>query len=532
MPPPPSLHDTVADALGRSGTSRLFGLPGGGPNLDLIGAAADRGIPFVLAHGESEAAIMAATHGLLTGTPTAVVATRGPGATSLVNGVAQATMDRFPLVAITDTVPSEQAHRVAHQRVDQRALLAPVTKESITVGLETPSDRLAETIAATTTWPFGAVHFDCDPTAAESSARKPAEHEAADPCPGCGAIDQARHLVAAARSPIVIVGVEAAAQAGVIRPLLDAFGAPVLCTYQAIGTVPTASRLFAGLFTNGALERPVLDAADLVVTIGLDPVEPIPAAWDRPVPVVELSAVANRAPYLPATVEVVGNLATTASAVLAAGAHVWADDAGTTFRRVARERIDACAVDGNGRLGPVELMQTLAPAVPESATVTVDAGAHFLAVMPLIEVPDPYRLLISNGLATMGFAVPAAIGAAIARPGCPVVALTGDGGLSMVLAELETIARLALPITIVCFNDAALSLISLKQRQGQGDRSAVQYRPVDYAAVASASGVPGTVVESADELGAALATGWGRPRLLDVQLDPASYPELIRATRG
>lgn len=531
MPPLPSLHDTVADALGRSGTSRLFGLPGGGPNLDLIGAAADRGIPFVLAHGESEAAIMAATHGLLTGTPTAVVATRGPGATSLVNGLAQATMDRFPLVAITDTVPSDQADRVAHQRLDQRALLAPVTKESITVGLATPSDRLAETIAATTTWPFGAVHFDCDPTAVEPSDRKSAEHGAADPGPDCGAIDQARHLVAAARSPIVIVGVEAAAQAGVIRPLLEAFGAPVLCTYQAIGTVPTTSRLFAGLFTNGALERPVLDAADLVLTIGLDPVEPIPAAWDRPVSVVELSAVADRAPYLPGTVEIVGDLASTASAVLAgAGAHVWADDAGTTFRRVVRERIHACAVDG--RLGPVELVRTLAPAVPETATVTVDAGAHFLAVMPLVEVPDPYRLLISNGLATMGFAVPAAIGAAIARPGCPVVALTGDGGLSMVLAELETIARLALPITIVCFNDAALSLIGVKQGQGQGGRSAVQYRPVDYAAVASASGVPGTVVESADGLGAALAAGWGRPRLLDVRLDPASYPKLIRATRG
>ena len=166
------------------------------------------------------------------------------------------------------------------------------------------------------------------------------------------------------------------------------------------------------------------------------------------------------------------------------------------------------------------------------ASITVDAGAHFLAVMPLVPVANPHQLLISNGLATMGFAVPAAIGVSLARPGEPVVALTGDGGLSMVLGELETIARLELPITVVVFNDAALSLIEIKQSAGHGGSEAVRYRPVDFAAVASASGLDGIVVESERELAAALSGSWEQPRLVDARIDPSAYPALISVSRG
>jgi acetolactate synthase I/II/III large subunit len=177
-------------------------------------------------------------------------------------------------------------------------------------------------------------------------------------------------------------------------------------------------------------------------------------------------------------------------------------------------------------------VETAAAAVPDHLTTTVDAGAHFLAIMPNWPVAEPLRLLISNGLATMGFAVPAAIGAALARPGQPVLALTGDGGLSMVLSELETIARLDLPITVVVFNDAALSLIEIKQRADHGGRQAVRYQQVDFAAIARASGLDATVVVDDDELTAALAGDWNRPRLIDARIDPADYPHLIRVTRG
>ena len=118
-----SLHHRLAAALAAAGSTTMFGLPGGGPNLDVIGAATAEGLRFVLAHTEAAAAIMASTHGLLTGTSSAVVVTRGPGASSLTNGLAQATLDRYPLVAVTDTVPVASTSRVAHQRLDQRAML-------------------------------------------------------------------------------------------------------------------------------------------------------------------------------------------------------------------------------------------------------------------------------------------------------------------------------------------------------------------------------------------------------------------------
>ena len=171
-------------------------------------------------------------------------------------------------------------------------------------------------------------------------------------------------------------------------------------------------------------------------------------------------------------------------------------------------------------------------AAPPGTVATVDAGAHFLAVMPFWPADAPGDLLISNGLATMGFAVPAAIAAALTRPGRPVVAFVGDGGLGMTLAELETLARLALPVTVLVFDDARLSLIAVKQGGRHGGDAAVAYRDVDFAAVAVAMGIAAVAVGSEQDLAAALRDGWDRPRLLDVRTDPASYRHLIAVTRG
>ena len=178
------------------------------------------------------------------------------------------------------------------------------------------------------------------------------------------------------------------------------------------------------------------------------------------------------------------------------------------------------------------MVQAWARSSDRPLTTTVDAGAHFLAVMPLWEVDEPKRLLISNGLATMGYAVPAAVGAALARPDEGVLALTGDGGLGMALAELETIARLELPVTIVVFDDAALSLIRIKQGEGHGGPGAVTYRPTDFAAVARAHGLAATTVTTAGELAAALAATRDEPTLIDARIDPSPYPHLLKVTRG
>ena len=132
----------------------------------------------------------------------------------------------------------------------------------------------------------------------------------------------------------------------------------------------------------------------------------------------------------------------------------------------------------------------------------------------------------------MGFALPAAIAAALARPGRPVVCMVGDGGLAMTLAELETLARLQLPVTVVVFDDSALSLIAIKQQPGQGGADAVRYATIDFAQIAAAMGLDASVATCADDIAALLAKDWERPRLIDARIDPATYPALLAATRG
>lgn len=508
--------------LSRAGVDTLFGLPGGGPNLDKVGAAHDAEIRFVLMHGETAACIAAGTYGLLTGTVGVAIGTRGPGVSSAVNGVAQATLDRHPLLYVADTVPAAIRGRVPHQRLDQPAVMRPVAKWAGTLGSERPGEVAAAALALAATRPPGAVHLDFDPTAPGDPP--PPVPPPAGPPPDDD-VAAAVALLAGAERPVVVAGGEAIPWTRELRTFAAAAGCPVLATYHAKGIVADGGPHAAGLFTNGALERPLLEAADLVVTAGLDPVEPIPQAWEYVQPVLAIHPWRPADRYLEPAVELIGPVGPILDRLAPHATSTWPPAAGAAARERARA---ALAADAAG-LSPHDVVAATQEWASSGATVTVDAGAHFLVVMPMWEAAEPRRVLISNGLATMGFAVPAAIGAALARPGAPVICFVGDGGLGMALAELETIARLGLPITIVVLNDAALSLIAVKQRPDQGGTAATRYAATDFAAVARGFGIPAAVASTAEELRAALGPG---PRLVDCRVDPAPYRHVIRATRG
>jgi acetolactate synthase I/II/III large subunit len=524
-----SLADVLADGVARRGADTVFGLPGGGPNLDVVGAAGRAGLRFVLAHGETAACIMAGTYGMLTGRPALAIATRGPGAASAANGVAQATLDRFPLLFVSDCVPTDQRARVAHQRIDQTAVMAPLGKWSGVLGSHEPAEVIDASLRLAAAMPAGAVHLDFDPTAAGD--RPPA-------LPALETIDddalvRAAALLAEARRPVVLAGLACLPWATALRAQLERLGCPVLLTYQCAGLLPAGSPNLAGLFTNGAIERPLLEQADLVLCLGLDAVEPIPAPWPTPAPVLSLHPTPVHDDYVPITVELTGPLDDLLAGLGPSVRSEWPAGHGAAIRRAGLDALAGVPASGqSGALSPLDVVATAAEEAPRNATATVDAGAHFLAVMPFWPTAEPASLLISNGLATMGFAVPAAIGAALARPGRPVVCFVGDGGLAMTMAELETIARLDLPITVVVFNDAALSLIEIKQTVQQGGDDAVRFRSTDFAAMARASGLPGAAVDDRHGLRAALAGGWGSPRLIDVAVDPSSYRHLVTVTRG
>jgi acetolactate synthase-1/2/3 large subunit len=312
-----------------------------------------------------------------------------------------------------------------------------------------------------------------------------------------------------------------------------------LHTYRARGIVPDPAAEAAGLVTGGTAEWPLLSAADLIIGLGVDEAEMIPASWDyaaRTLLVTEHPARSGEAGYFTGSTVLRAPLPA-AIAVLATGVEraEWPPGIGRSARIDAARRLVEAARAAPGLLAPQQVVALIREHVPQDAVATVDAGAHMLVVMPLWEVTEPRRLLISSGLATMGFALPAAIAAAQCAAGQLVVAFTGDGGLGMTLAEIETAVRLRLRIVVIVFNDGTLSLIKIKQQPtGQGGAEAVDYRPVSFAAVAVAMGAAGAAVSAAAELAGALETAMHRdgPTVIDVAVDPAGYPAVMELSRG
>jgi acetolactate synthase I/II/III large subunit len=531
----------IVTALADAGTRVVFGLPGGGPNLDVVGAAAAAGLRFVLARTETAAVIMAATYADLTGRPGAAVVTRGPGLASAVNGLAHAALDRLPVVVIADTVRSADAGRISHQRLDQAALGRVVAKAVVTIGRDRTGEAAATAVRLALMPPTGPVVAMMDDSGTSDPGAGPGPGAAARAPDDRDPRDAAVLVRALRRSrrPVIMLGTGAIAHTAAIRSALAGRGIPALHTYRARGVVPDSAAEAAGLVTGGTMEWPLLAAADVIVGLGVDEAEMIPAAWDYPAPVLLVAGYPpgrRGSAYFPGATALDISLPAAIGALAGSdGEHDWPPDAGRIARTRAALGLSAAATARPGFLSPVRVVRVARSHVPRETVVTVDAGAHMLAVMPLWEVTEPRRLLISSGLATMGFALPAAIAAALSAPDRLVVAFTGDGGLGMTLAEIETAVRLRLRIAVVVFNDGALSLIKIKQRPaGQGGAEAVDLGPVSYARAAGAMGAAAATVSTEAELAAALSAAAGRdgPTVIDVQVDPAGYPAIMDLSRG
>jgi acetolactate synthase-1/2/3 large subunit len=540
---------SIVTELARAGTRVMFGLPGGGPNLDVIGAAEAAGMCFVLAHTESAAVIMAAAHADLTGAPGAVVVTRGPGLASAMNGIAHAALDRLPVVVIADTVRGAETDRISHQRLDQEAMGGSVAKAVVAVGGKSACEGAARAVSlalAARAGPVIALMDDGDAARGAgpgNGGMGPATR--ADESAGTigSGTQKAPEFLAdalnAARRPLVLLGAAAIPHTTAIRGALLGSGIPALHTYRARGIVPDLAAEAGGLVTGGTAEWPLLAAADLIIGLGVDEAEMIPAAWDYSARTVLVGghpgehaasgyfsgAIALAIP-LPAAVRILAGCV---------GEHDWPPAVGRTARLTAVRRLNEAAAAGPGKLAPQRVAAIVRAGTPPDTIATVDAGAHMLVAMPLWEVTQPRQLLTSSGLATMGFALPAAIAAASCGTGQMVVAFTGDGGLGMTLAEIETAVRLRLRIAVIVFNDAALSLIKIKQRPaGQGGSEAVDYCPVSFAAIAAAMGAAGASVATEAELSQALEQALQRngPTVIDVAVDPTGYRAVLELSRG
>ncbi|MCB4824342.1 thiamine pyrophosphate-binding protein [Roseicella aerolata] len=535
--------EAVAEALRAAAVPRLYGVPGGGSSLDLIEAAAARGIPFVLARQETAAVIMAATEAELSGRPGAVVVTRGPGVGNAVNGMAQASLDRAPVLLLADGFTGAERAYANHQFFDHAGMLAPVTKAAAraTEPGGAPGAIAASLLETALAAPRGPVLLEVSGGAARAPAAPlPAIAQAmAAMVPEGPALETARRLLAGARRPVLVAGLEATEPeaCAALRDLAERLGCPVLVTYKAKGVLPDAHPLFGGVFTGGEAEAPLLREADLILLAGADPVEFIPQPWRFAAPVIDLGTAPRPLHYRAPAVALYGPLAPALGALAAVAARgAW--EAGVIeARRAAWLACLANAPGGNQGLSPqavVEIAQAACRAAGRDPRISVDAGAHMFPCTTFWQAERPGDLLISNGLATMGFALPAGIAAALHDPVRGALAFTGDGGLLMALGELATATTLGVKLTIVVFNDATLSLIDIKKGGRDLPGGALGWPLADFAGVMRSLG--GIGLRAADTAGyhAALAEALAAPgpALVDVRVDPGSYPAQIKALRG
>ena len=530
--------ERLVESMQAAGVQALFGLPGGGGNLDLIEAAGRLGLPFVLTATETGSAIAAIAQAEITRAPGVCITTLGPGAASVVNGVACARLDRVPLLVVTDSYATNAVYE--HQRFNHGSVLGPIVKWSGSLS-PSPGQSLGDAFDRLAELPPGPVHLDCpadvsatiDEGGLWASSWEHSE-DFDDP--------EFQALIANARKPLVILGLAARRPEVVaaVRTLCETRGVPAVVTYKAKGVLPDAHEWFAGVFTHGTTEREIINESDLLIGIGFDPVEILPRAWTYPQPILSIAPWRMADDHVPFKMQQVGHVDLAIDELTRKlNRTEWDAKALNAKVEAAREAIRHAGtgretVQGAAKLTAQDVVVATASHFAGRARVTVDAGAHMLPATVLWPASEPNELLISNGLSTMGFAVPAAIGAALLDRERPIVALTGDGGLLICLGELATIVRERLHIVVIVFKDSALSLIEIKQQARQLTPKGVDLGPLDWAGIAEGFGMAAWRAATSDELGAALSQAGkaAGPCLIEATIEAANYPAIMKVIRG
>jgi acetolactate synthase-1/2/3 large subunit len=536
-----SVSATVADHIARrlreAGVRHAFGIPGG-EVLAVMDALDRAGIAFHLVKHETAGGFMADAVAQLTGSPAVLVATLGPGVSNLVTAVAHAALDRTPMLVLTACVDAGTAATYTHQVFDQSALLAPITKASLTLAERGAGAMIDRAVALAASGVPGPVHLDIPTRVAGAPLAEPALALPARAPLGLAAgadLDTLVGWLGDAERPLILAGLGILAHGAhaELAALARRAGAAVITTYKAKGVIPEDDpAVIGGAGLSPVADRAlfkVLHAADLILCLGYDPVEMRDSwiqPWDPRTDSAEIAwAPVDHAVHR-ARLEFVADL----RAALGQLAALAPDRRGATWLdglpAAARAEIAASLRPAEaGRWGPYAVVETCRRVFPRDAVATVDTGSHRILLSQAWESYEPHGLLQSTGLATMGYALPAAIGAKLARPERPVVCFTGDGGLEMTIGELATLRDLGLPVVIVCFADRSLALIELKQRRLGLPNLGVDFAATDLVQVARAYGGHGVRVQDAAALEAACRAALGRDRftLIEAVVDKAEY---------
>jgi len=506
--------ELMVRCLENEGVEWVFGVPGE-ECMGLLEALAASRIRFVTTRHEQGAAFMANVWGRLTGRAGVCLSTLGPGATNLVTAVADANVDHAPLVAIAGQASTRRLHKVSRQVIDLVGMFRPISKFSSRIlEAETIPENIRRAFSAAQTPKFGASFLELPENIANAPVNEGFAPLAAtspalpDPCPR--ALRHAATLIASAREPVLLAGngVIRAGASAALRAFADATRIPVANTFMAKGVLPFSHRMSlgsAGLQTRDYVNLG-LHRADLVIAVGYDAVEYPPHFWnpDGACRILHLDVTPPEIDQHYAVCHgVIGNLEVTLGTLAA----LLPPRDRTGMRRLRQmliQELRAHAQDDRLPLSPQRLIWELRSALPLDAIVVSDVGMHKMWLARLFRCEQPNTCLMSNGLASMGIALPGGIAAKLAHPERTVVVATGDGGFLMNVQELETAVRLGLSLIVLVWNDGGYGLIEWKQEREYGRARYCRFGNPDFVTLAQAFGGQGVRLNHPGELRPAL----------------------------
>ncbi|AJJ61538.1 acetolactate synthase AlsS [Yersinia aldovae] len=507
--------DLVVNHLEQQGVKQVFGIPGA--KIDRVfDSLEDSSINTIVVRHEANAAFMAGAIGRLTGKAGVALVTSGPGCANLVTGLATATSEGDPVVALGGAVKRADSLKITHQSMDTVSIFRPVTKFSAEV---TASAALSEVLGnAFRTAEFGrpGAAFVSLP---QDILNKPVTSHALihQPCPHNGSAPQKEiiavtKLIEQAKNPILLLGLMASqpANAEAIRRFLHHSKIPVTSTYQAAGVVDQAHfDHFAGrvgLFNNQAGDK-LLQQADLIITIGYSPVEYDPALWNNGQTTlihIDILPAEIEAAYQPEK-ELLGDIAATLDALdqRINGPLILTPQTQEILNDRCRQRRDLAnrAEQMSGfAIHPLRLVRAMQDIVNSDVTLCVDMGSFHIWIARYLYSFRARQILMSNGQQTMGVALPWAIAAALVNPHQKVVSVSGDGGFMQSSMELETAVRLKSNLLHIIWVDNGYNMVEIQEQKKYKRPSGVSFGPIDFKMYAESFGAKGFAVESADEL--------------------------------
>jgi acetolactate synthase-1/2/3 large subunit len=468
------------------------------------------------------------------GVPGVCVGTLGPGATNLVTGVAQSFLDRSPVLAFTGQLPTERFDITTHQKLDLRSLFAPITKWQARISPANAGAATDRALRVALRPRRGPVYLEVPSDVPRQDARadQADDGEYAVQQQLWNAIDvdaagAAARRLRESKRPLILVGMDAndAVIAPRLRVLAEEWSLPVIDSPKSKGVFREDHPLFLGTIEGLGTAKlyELVKSSDLVLMIGFDPVE-FDRDWKSSAKVIHIGPLPNDDRYYRATVEVVGPVNEAIDAIRSLAGSGQAKWAPADVKRL-RDDFRAFVSPKRRGLTSQQVLALLRAALPEDAIATCDVGYNKAVTGQCWVAYAPKTFFMSNGLSSMGYGLPAAIGLQLLHRERKVACVLGDGGFAMSMAELETAVRLELPVIAVVLADDALSQIKASQERKGFPSVGTTFRGFDFVSLARGFGVSGHDVTTEAECRDAFAAARNAkvPTLIAAHVDPTAY---------